>query len=56
MILVVIFEIPVEISFDLFSVVNVVIGGMMFMDISSIIGGLGVPGVRAWYLTGRQKE
>lgn len=47
MILVVIFEIPVEISFDLFSVVNVMIGGMMFMDISSIIGGLGVPGVRA---------
>ena len=47
MILVMIFEIPVEISFDLFSVVNVMIGGMMFMDISSIIGGLGVPGVRA---------
>lgn len=56
MFLVAIFDIPVEVSLDFFSLVNVMIGGMMFMDISSIIGGLGVPGVRAEYLTGRKDE
>jgi hypothetical protein len=54
MFLVILFEIPVEISFDLFSFFSLGIGADKFMDISNTIGGLGILGVRALLLTGRR--
>lgn len=52
--LAILFEIPVEISFDLVSFVSLGIGVDKFMDITNSIGGLGILGVRAFVLTGRK--
>ena len=52
--LAVIFEIPIEVSFDLVSFISMMIGVRATMDISNSFGGLGVPGVRAKFLTGRR--
>ncbi len=55
MFLVILFKIPVEISFDLLSFISLGIGADKFMDISNTNGGLmGILGVRALLLTGRR--
>ncbi len=54
MFLVILFEIPVEVRFDLLSLISLGIGADKFMDISNSFGGLGILGVRALVLTGRR--
>lgn len=48
------FDIPIEVSTDIVSLLSLAIGVISFMDISNSIGGLGVLGVRALHLLGRE--
>ena len=48
------FDIPIEVSTDIVSLLSLAIGVISFMDITNSIGGLGVLGVRALHLSGRE--
>lgn len=52
--LAILFDIPIEVSTDIVSLLSLAIGVISFMDITNSIGGLGVLGVRALHLSGRE--
>jgi len=52
--LAILFDIPIEVSTDIVSLLSLAIGVISFMDITNSIGGLGVLGVRALRLSGRE--
>lgn len=54
MFLALLLDIPIEVSTDIVSLFSLAIGVISFMDISNSIGGLGILGVRALHLTGRE--
>mgnify|MGYP001702563800 len=52
--LAILFDIPIEVSTDIVSLLSLAIGVISFMNITNSIGGLGILGVRALHLLGRE--